>query len=256
MPQRRRAGRPRIVSTVPAATEIVAALGAADLLVGVSHECTLGEGLEPRPRVTASSLGVQAGPAEIHARVGAQSSAGAALFTLDGTVIERLEPDVIITQGLCAVCAVDERDVRTLASRIAPSPRVVALSASTLEGVFNDVAAVASALGLATDGDRLLASLRARMKRVHGVLSASRAPRPRVAVLEWTDPPFAAGHWVPEMVHRAGGADVLAVAGQHSREITWDALTDASPAIILVAPCGYDIAPVSSRNRWADAPSR
>ena len=226
---------------VPAATEIVTALGAADSLVGVSHECVLAPGLTPRPRVTASALAMSEVAGEIDAQVSAMWGNGTPLFTLLSAEIAALRPDVIITQGLCNVCAVSEKDVRALAASLAPAPCIVSISGSTLGDVFRDIGTIAAALDVRTDAERVVSSLRARMNRVHAVLSAARAPRPRVAVLEWTDPPFAAGHWVPEMVYRAGGADVLGVSGQHSREITWDMLTDASPAIVLIAPCGYDV---------------
>ena len=226
---------------VPAATEIITALGAADSLVGVSHECVLGDRPARLPRITASVLAAANDAAAINAEVSALSRSDTPLFRLLAAEIASLEPDVIITQGLCDVCAVNDRDVRALAARLAPRPRVVSISGSTLDGVFNDIGTVAAALELRADGERLLAALRARMNSVHVVLSAARAPRPRVAVLEWTVPPFAAGHWVPEMVYRAGGEDVLAVSGQHAREITWARLNDAAPAIVAVAPCGYDL---------------
>ena len=242
MPQRRRAAHVRVISLVPAATEIIAALGAADRLVGVSHECRLPDGREQTPRVTESALEATRDAASIHAEVSAMARTDAPLFRLRGDEIAALRPDVIVTQGLCAVCAVSDRDVRSLAARLEPTPRVVSISGSTLDAVFNDITTVATALELRADAERLLTALRTRMRSVHHVLSASRAPRPRVAVLEWTDPPFAAGHWVPEMVYRAGGEDVLAVSGQHSREMTWDAITDTAPAIVAIAPCGYDLA--------------
>ena len=241
MPQRRRAAHLRVISLVPAATEIIAALGAADLLVGVSHECLLADGQAATPRVTASALGAADDAAAIHAEVSGMARTDTPMFRLLSDEIAALRPDVVVTQGLCAVCAVSEQDVRALADHLSPTPRIVSISASTLDGVFNDITTVAGALGLRTDAERLLTALRTRMRRVHNILSASRAPRPRAAMLEWTDPPFAAGHWVPEMIHRAGGEDVLAVSGQHSREVTWDAITDAAPAIIAIAPCGYDL---------------
>ena len=241
MPQREPVSRPRVLSVVPAATEIIIALGAAGSLVGVSHECVLDDGVATLPRVTSSALGVSMLPREIDAEVSALAGSGRPLFALRADVVEALAPDIIVTQGLCAVCAVSERDVRTLAGRLASTPQVVSISASTLDGVFADIATIGDALGLRDAADRLVATLRGRMRRVHDVLSAARAPRPRVAVLEWTDPPFAAGHWVPEMIHRAGGVDVLAVAGQHSREVTWEALAGSLPAVVLVAPCGYHL---------------
>jgi iron complex transport system substrate-binding protein len=230
-----------VISVVPAATEIITALGACDTLVGVSHECMPDAGAASPARVTASTLGASIMPREIDAEVAAAAGSGRPLFTLDADAFDALRPDLIITQGLCDVCAVSEHDVRALAARLASTPRVVSISASTLEGVFDDIATIADALGLRADGDRLVSGLRARMRRIHDVLSAARAPRPRVAVLEWTDPPFAAGHWVAEMIYRAGGTDVLGVTGQHSREITWDALTDSAPAVVLIAPCGYGL---------------
>ena len=262
MPQRQPASRPRVLSVVPAATEIVTALGAGESLVGVSHECVLDERLASLPRVTASTLGVSTLPGAISAEVSALAGSGRPLFTLLASTIERLEPDVILTQGLCAVCAVSEHDVRALAARLARAPRIVSISGSTLDGVFDDIATIGDALGLRDAADRLVSSLRGRMRRAHDVLSAARAPRPRVAVLEWTDPLFVAGHWVPEMIYRAGGTDVLAVSGQHSREVTSEALAGSSPAVVLIAPCGYDIDRAATegrqlieRRRWSGAPA-
>ena len=249
MPGRSGARPLRVVSLLPAATEIVAALGAGEWLVGISHQCRVPDGLREPPRVTSGSVDGTLSAAGIHARVAGLVSAQEGFFALNGSMIAELHPDVILTQALCAVCAVSEPDVRALASTLSPSPGVVTLGATTLEGVFTDIMAVAEAIALAPDGERLVASMRTRMRRVHNILSSSRAPRPRVAVIEWTDPPFAAGHWVPEMVHRAGGADVLAVTGQHSREVTWEMVADAAPGVVVVAPCGYDVARAAEEGR-------
>ena len=235
----------RVVSLLPAATEIIVALGATDTLVGVSHECVLPATAPPVARVTASAFGNPQTAAAINKRVSERSSAGESLFTMREAEIAELSPDLIITQALCDVCAVRESDVRAVASRMHRSPQVVTLSAQTLEMVFEDIVTVAAALGLRSKGVELMASLRERMKHVHNVLSLSQAPRPRVVVLEWTDPPFVAGHWVPDMIHRSGGVDVFAVPGQHSRQVLWDSLVDTAPAIVLVAPCGYDVARAS-----------
>jgi iron complex transport system substrate-binding protein len=231
----------RIVSVVPAATEIITALGAGNSLVGVSHECVVRGRAAPTPRVTDSALATSRNPGEIDAEVAAMSHGGVPLFSLQASEIATLQPDVIITQNLCGVCAVSEPDVQALAARMIPQPRIVTMTGSTLDGVFADIAAVADAVCLSARGEALVASLRARMKRVHTILATARAPRPRVAVLEWTDPLYAAGHWVPEMVYRAGGADVLATAGQHSRQVSPEAVTEAAPEIILIAPCAYGI---------------
>ena len=249
MPGRSRAQRLRVVSVLPAATEIAAALGAGDSLVGVSHQCRMPDGLPELPRVTSGSVDGTLPAAGIHARVASLVGSHEGLFALNREAIAELHPDVILTQGLCEVCAVSEQDVRALASTLSPSPSVVTLGATTLEGVFTDIVTVAEAIGLGPEGERLVESLRMRMRRVHDILSSSRAPRPRVAVIEWTDPPFAAGHWVPEMVRRAGGADVLAVAGQHSREVTWEMVADAAPEVVVVAPCGYDVERAAEEGR-------
>ena len=211
------------------------------MLVGISHQCRVPDGASELPRVTSGSLDDGMSAIDIHERVAVLAQAQRSLYTLDSGTIASLHPDVILTQALCDVCAVSENEVRALASMLSPSPSVVTLAATTLDGVFNDITTVAQALGLENESDRLLTSLRTRMRRVHNILAASRAPRPRVAVIEWMDPAFAAGHWVPEMVRRAGGADVLAVPGQHSREITWEMVVDAAPGIVVIAPCGYGV---------------
>jgi iron complex transport system substrate-binding protein len=147
----------------------------------------------------------------------------------------------MVTQAVCDVCAVSEGDVRALATQLSPRPEVVTLGATTLEGIFDDIERVAEALGVRERAEELVARARARMSAVHERLKAARAPRPRVAVIEWTDPIFAAGHWVPEMISRAGGVDVLAEPGEHSTTRTLAQVQGASPEIVLVAPCGFDL---------------
>lgn len=232
----------RVVSLLPSATEIVAALGAMESLVGVTHECDHPAQVASRLRVTRSLVDGGAAPGAVDAEVRTLANAGTPLYQLDEAGIRGLRPELILTQALCDVCAVMETDVRALAARLDPEPAVVSLSASTLEGVFADIAAVAHAMGLDDEGEELLAGLRARMFAVHTTLKAARAPRPRVAMLEWTDPLFAAGHWVPEMIRRAGGIDVLASPGEHSRVVTPAIVAAAAPDVVIVAPCGYDVA--------------
>jgi iron complex transport system substrate-binding protein len=236
-----RPGPIRVVTLLPSATEIVAALGAIESLVGITHECDHPAQVASRLRVTSSLVDGTDAPGAVDAGVRALSAAGTSLYTLDEEGIRGLRPDLIFTQALCDVCAVMETDVRALAARLAPEPRVISLSASTLEGVFDDIATVARALRLDDEGEELLAGLRARLLSVHATLKAARAPRPRVAMIEWTDPIFAGGHWVPEMIRRAGGTDVLAPSGGHSRVVAPDAVGAAQPDIVLVAPCGYGV---------------
>jgi iron complex transport system substrate-binding protein len=155
--------------------------------------------------------------------------------------VRALAPDVIVTQIVCDVCAVSEGDVRALATRLCPSPEVVTLGATTLDGIFDDIRRVAAALDVTDRADALVENARGRMRAIHDTLKAARAARPRVAVIEWTDPIFAAGHWVPEMISRAGGEDILAKPGEHSRTRTLDVVRDADPEFILIAPCGFDL---------------
>lgn len=235
----------RIISLLPAATEICAALGALDLVAGVTHECDFPPDAACLPRVTASAVPTHAPPGEVDAAVREAAAAGAPVFTLDEGAIAALHPDLLLTQALCDVCAVSEGDVRAIASRLGnatrAAPAVVTLGGTTLAGVCDDVRRVADALGRPAAGEALAAAFGARLAAVHEALAASRAPRPRVAVVEWTDPVFLAGHWGPEMVRRAGGVDVLGTAGAHSTTVPLDQLAAADPEIVVVAPCGYDL---------------
>lgn len=231
----------RVVSLLPSATEIVAALGGFEQLVGVTHCCDHPAPVTTLPRVTRTSVDADAAPGTVDAQVRAITAEGAPLYTLDEERIRALRPDLILTQALCEVCAVMETDVRALAARLEPVPQVLTLSATSLDGVFGDIAAVGAALRLSDEASEWEAGARMRMRRVHETLKAAKAPRPRVAVIEWGDPLYAAGHWVPEMVGRAGGRDVLAVPGEHSVVTTLDALRAADPEILLIAPCGYDL---------------
>ena len=228
----------RVLSLLPGATDVVHALGLGDRLVGVTHECDA-PGCARLPRVTASAVDAERGAGEVDAEVRALSAEGSAIFALDEGRIATLAPDVVLTQQLCEVCAVSETQVRALAARIG-TVRIVTLAATTLDGVWDDVRRVAAVLDAAEAGERLVADARARLGAVHDTLKAAGAPRPRVAVIEWGEPVYAAGHWVPEMVRRAGGADVLAQPGEHSTTRTVAQVRDAAPEVVLISPCGYD----------------
>jgi iron complex transport system substrate-binding protein len=231
----------RVVSFLPSATEIVAALGHVDDIVGVSHECDYPPTVRSLEIVTSSAIDSRAAPGEIDVQVRDFVDTGRPLYDVRQERVRALAPDVLVTQVVCDVCAVSEDDVRALATRLVPSPEVVTLGATTLDGIFDDVRRVANALGVTDRADELIARSRERMRVVHETLKAARAPRPRVAVIEWTDPIFAAGHWVPEMIYRAGGADVLAEPGEHSTTRTLDTVRSANPDFILIAPCGFDL---------------
>ncbi len=239
----------RIVSLLPAATEICAALGALDQVAGVTHECDFPSEAARLPRVTGSAVPIHAPPAEVDAAVRDAVAVGTPVFTLDEPAIAALRPDVLLTQALCDVCAISADDVCAVAVRLGasaeragtPAPAVVTLGGTTIGGVCDDICRVADALGRRAAGTALVAALTARLAAVHEALKAARAPRPRVAVVEWTDPVFLAGHWGPEMVRRAGGVDVLGTAGAHSTTVAVDALAATAPEIVIVAPCGYDL---------------
>jgi iron complex transport system substrate-binding protein len=229
----------RIVSLLPSATDAVVALGAGNQLVGISHSCDAA--VPAAAVVTSCGVDVDAASASIDAEVREIKSAGRALYALDHAKMESLAPDLIITQGLCEVCAVSEAEVHRLAARLPSTPRVVSLSGGSIEGVFADLRAVGDAIDRAEEAEELLLALNYRLRVVHNTLKAAKAPRPRVAVLEWTDPLFSGGHWVPEQVRRAGGVDVIGRAGEHSRAFTAAELERGNPNLILVAPCGFGV---------------
>ena len=220
---------------------MVAALGALDQLAGVTHECDHPPEVARLPRVTSSAIDHDAPSGAIDAEVRALASTGAAVFTLDAALVAALEPRVLLTQSVCEVCALPEREVNRAVATLDTATVVVSLGGTTLDGVWDDVRRVATAIGRRAEAERLIASSEARMRRVHETLEAARAPRPRVAVLEWLDPPFVAGHWSPELVRRAGGVDVLAQPGMHSVQVDADAVRAADPEVLLFAPCGFDV---------------
>lgn len=231
----------RVVSFLPSATEIVAALGHLEGLVGISHECDFPPEVRSRDIVTSSAIDSKAAPGEIDVQVRGFVDADRPLYDVREERVRALAPDVMVTQIVCDVCAVSEDAVRALATRLEPRPNVVTLGATTLDGIFDDFRRVAEALGVPARADALIDRSRARLRSIHETLKAARAPRPRVAVIEWTDPIFAAGHWVPEMIARAGGVDVLAKPGEHSSTRTLAQVRAADPEFILIAPCGFDL---------------
>jgi iron complex transport system substrate-binding protein len=245
----------RIISLLPGATEIVAALGALDGLVGVTHECDYPPAVTNRPRVTHTAVDPSAAPDVVDAQVRELARAGAPLYTILDDEIATLAPDLLVTQALCEVCAVSERDVRSLAARLSPPPRVVTVSATTFDGVLADIRTVANALGIPERGAALVATLQARLRTIHDTLKAAQAPRPRVAVIEWIDPLFTGGHWIPDMIRRAGGRDVIGESGKHSTIMGGDAIAEARPDVIIVAPCGYDVVRAAEAARSLTVPA-
>ena len=227
----------RVVSLVPSATEIVAALGAEALLVGISHECDYPPSVQHLPRVTTTSVDVEATGGDIDAEVRRLQQAGQPVIAIDEQQLHRLAPDLILTQDLCQVCAVSDGQVHRLSARLGSS-RVVSLAAQDLEGIWRDVGVVGAALGRENKARELTSRLQRRLSRLGG---SSSQTRPRVLCIEWLNPLYLAGHWVPQLVASAGGADIGAVPGSQSRRAGWSELLGLEPTCILIMLCGFGV---------------
>lgn len=225
----------RVVSLVPAATEIVYAIGAIDELVAVTHDDDYPPTIRVLPSVTRSTIPHGASAREIDRQVREAGARGESTFHLDEAALRAARPDLILGQTLCAVCAIT---LDRIPARLPRMPEIVPLNASSIEGMFEDVRRVGAALARDRDAGRLIDRLRSRLAAVEERVSG--LPRPRVACLEWLDPLFNAGHWVPEQVRIAGGEDVLGTAVARSREIGWDDVLAARPEIVIAMPCGWD----------------
>ena len=228
----------RIVSLVPSATEMLFALGAGDDVVGVTHECDFPEEARLRPRVTGDLLPPGLEAREIDEAVRSLTEEGRAIYELDVEALHRLRPDLIVTQSLCAVCAVSVDDVRAVAEDLDPKPEVVSLDPMTLGEVLGDVHKLAEHTDRKDEGVDLVQDAAGRIDRVK--LAVRGARRPRVLALEWLDPVFVAGHWVPQLIDYAGGEDPLGFAGERSEVFTWEQVKAVAPEVIVVMPCGYD----------------
>ncbi|MGH2947343.1 MAG: cobalamin-binding protein [Solirubrobacteraceae bacterium] len=228
----------RIVSLVPSATEMLFALGVGDEVTAVTHECDHPAEVLELPKVTRDVIGPGLGPAEIDRAVRELTEQGRPIYELDEAALRRLQPDLIVTQELCAVCAVSYDDVRAVAERLDSQPAVLALDPHTLGEVLGDVRTLAQAIEAKDAGVALVQDAATRIDRVR---LAVRAAEPvRVAALEWLDPVFVAGHWTPQLIEYAGGIDVLGMPGEHSERRSWDEVRAAEPEVVVVMPCGYD----------------
>jgi iron complex transport system substrate-binding protein len=228
----------RIVSLVPHATELLFALGLGDDVVAVTHECDHPARALELPRVTKDRLpeGLSAG--EIDAAVRASVEGEGTIYELDTELLRELEPDLIVTQELCPVCAVTYDEVVKEAGRIPSCPKVIALDPKTVGETMGDIRTVAAATGARDAALDLVARQRARIDRVR--VAVKDAERPSVAAVEWFDPVFIAGHWTPQLIEMAGGFDVLGFAGEHSEQMGWDVVAAARPEVVVCMPCGYD----------------
>jgi iron complex transport system substrate-binding protein len=226
----------RIASLVPSATEALFALGFGDQVVAVTHECDHPPAATKLPRLTTSVIPPGLSAAEIDARVREVTGRGEALYGLDEAVLVELRPDLIVTQALCAVCAVSYDDVRAVAGRLPSQPAVLSLDPETLDEVLDDLVALGEATGERRGGEALRDALASRLREVEAAVAG--LERPRVAALEWLDPPYVGGHWVPEMVGFAGGQDALGEPGRKSRVASWEEIAASEPEVVVVMPCG------------------
>lgn len=242
----------RILSLLPSTTEIAAALGLGEQLVGRSHECTVPAGVERLPVVTEPKLDPHAPSAEIDGRVKALVREGLSVYRVDAELARALAPDVILTQTQCEVCAVTPGDLEAaardwLAGREGPAPRLVAVAPNTLDDVLDDLIRVADGCGVPERGAALRARERARIDAITARVDAvppgaGGQRRPSVAFLEWLDPPMGPGSWIPELIERAGGRPLLGRNGRHAEWTNLDAIAALDPDVLVLAPCGFDLA--------------
>jgi iron complex transport system substrate-binding protein len=228
----------RIVSLVPSATEMLFALGLGPDLIAVTHECDYPPAALELPKVTHDVLPSGLSTAEIDRAVKERTLAGESIYELDTEMLHDLRPDLIVTQALCSVCAVSYDDVRAIAEEIETQPQVVSLDPRTVGEVLSDAGTLARVTDRRDAAVELVQGASARIDRIR--LAVRGARRPRVAALEWLDPPFAAGHWTPQLIEYAGGEDVLGFPGEHSEERSWEQVAAPQPDVVIVMPCGFD----------------
>jgi iron complex transport system substrate-binding protein len=251
----------RICSLLPGATEVVAALGRAGDLVGISHECDYPPEVRRVPAMVRPVVNPEGPSSVIDREVRTALANDRRLYDLDEPLFREAQPNLIITQDLCHVCAVTPDQLHRAIALLPHPPAMLSLNATTLEQVFKDVERIGTAIGKDGEARTLTVSLRSRVGTIR-VRAAEAPTRPRVACLEWLEPLFAAGHWIPEMVAGAGGDDVLGTAGEPSKQITWEQLQAASPDILVCMPCGFsaertlrEMSTVTADPRWTRIPA-
>lgn len=233
----------RIASLIPSGTDLTAALGFADCLVGISHECdhpdaedlpVLTSSFIPSPTVDGPSLA----PAEIDRLVCESVQAGESLYITDRALLHSLTPDIVVSQDVCDVCAVN---ADSAACDIPPNAELVLLTAISIDGLIGDITSLAKSLGASDRGDAVVADVRAGLAVSRGVAAVEGTAPATVVTLEWGDPPFLGGHWVPELVQHVGAVHLLSTAGQPSRRSTWKEIAAADPDVVIFCPCGYNL---------------
>ena len=231
----------RICSLLPSATEIAYAIGLGDSILGVSHECDFPAAAATKPSLLRSRVDPQAAPAEIDREVREIIARGESIYAVDAELLASLSPDLILTQDLCHVCAASPDDLATALTRFPKPPQVLSLTPRSLGEVWDDVRRVGEATGHCAEADSLAAELEGRVATI-AATAARAASRPRVVCLEWLDPYYVGGHWIPEMVSKAGGEDVLGRLREPSFRVSGGQIIEARPDVIVVMPCGYNLA--------------
>ncbi len=229
----------KICSLLPSATEILFALGLGDQVAGVSHECDFPAEARRKPVLIKSRVSLTESAAEIDRQVRGFLERGESLYSVDFDVLTAIDPDLIVTQDLCHVCAATPDDLATALANLPRQPRIVTLNPHSLADVCADIRSVGDATGSSERANAVVAEFEREVANVERTVAG--LPRPRVVCIEWLDPPYVAGHWVPEMVERAGGIDVLGHAGNPSFRVEWEAILAAQPDVIVVMPCGYSM---------------
>ena len=230
----------RIVSLVPHATELLFALGLGEQVVGVTHECDHPTEAGALPHVTRDVLPPGLSAAEIDREVRERTQRGEAIYALDEAKVRALEPDLIVTQELCPVCAVSYDEVAGLAKKLPSCPKVVALDPKTFGETLGDAKTIAELTGARTAAIEHVKRTRARVDAVRRTIRDAGREPVLVAALEWFDPVFVAGHWTPQLIEYAGGLDVLGLPGEHSPQVMWEDVAAAGPELVVAMPCGYD----------------
>jgi iron complex transport system substrate-binding protein len=251
----------RIVSFLPAATEMVCALGLADELVGISHECDYPPEVRSKAVVVRPAIPLEGlSQGEIDERVTRRLRENRSLYEVDEIRLRELAPDLILTQDLCQVCAPSGNEITQMAQSLPKMPSVLCLTPKSLEGIFENLREIGRATGRFSEAEALIADGRARLNRVADAVG--RAPRPRVFCMEWLEPVYCSGHWAPEMVGLAGGIDSLGREGADSVRIPWEDVRQWAPEVLILMPCGYglskvlELAPqIFANSGWADLPA-
>jgi iron complex transport system substrate-binding protein len=252
----------KICSLLPGATEVVAALGAADDLVGISHECDYPPSVRNKPVLVRPVIDSdRSSSPDIDRQVHAAASAGRNLYSLDAALFARTAPDLVITQDLCHVCAITPDQLQQAIGALPKPPRLLTLNPTSLDDILTDTERIGDAIGRGADGRALASELRSRLESIQSTVTQA-GERPTVVCLEWLDPLYVGGHWVPEMVSRAGGKDLLGRPGARSEKVTWEQVLAAKPDILILMPCSFsaertlrEVTLVTSRPGWERLPA-